>query len=212
MAQYKDENKLKLPLYLPEGPSKTDKFFESEGEWWNNACLNYAADGWYLYAIGYKEAADSLVKSVIKREIRQDIVVYPILFLYRQHLELILKDIIRQGRRLLDINEKFPLTHRIDELWTICTELLRNISPDDSIEEQHHIRRLISEFCHVDPTSMAFRYPEDKNGKLSLPGFKNINIESVKDVIEKISTTLLGAGSMIDEYISIQSDMYSNSV
>ncbi|HEX20244.1 MAG TPA: hypothetical protein ENG78_05435 [Acidiferrobacteraceae bacterium] len=196
-------------LVQPGLPSKIDKLFDSTEDWWNNACLNFSHDGWTLYAIGYKEAADLLVKHIEDYSCSQDILVYPILFLYRQYLELAIKDLIRQGRKLQDIAEPFPQTHQIDELWKICSKLLSEISPGDSTEEQDHIDRLINEFCQVDPTSMAFRYPEDRDGNPSLPGISHINLRNVKAVIAKISIILDGAGAQIDEYLSIKADMYS---
>ena len=196
-------------LVEPELPSRTDKFFGSAEDWWNNACLNFMRDGWSLYAIGYKNAADLLVEYVEANARSQDTLVYPVLFLYRQYLELAIKDLIRQGRMLQDLAEPFPKSHRINELWKICSDLLAEISPGDSIEEQRQIGRLIEEFCQVDPTSMAFRYPEDRDGNPSLPGIKHINLRNVKAVIGKISLVLDGADAQIGEYLSIKADMYS---
>ena len=47
-----------IKLEIPAVPSAEDKFFLSAEDWWNNACLNFLQNGWNLYAIGYKEAAD----------------------------------------------------------------------------------------------------------------------------------------------------------
>lgn len=163
----------------------------------------------YFNAIGYKNAADHLVQKIEETDSEQDTLIYPILFLYRQYLELAIKDLIRCGRKLQDIDESFPKHHRIDDLWKICNKLLLEISPGNSTEEQTHIGRLIDEFCTIDPMSMAFRYPEDLNGNPSLPGINHINLRNVKQVINKISIILDGADAMIDEYLSIKAEMYS---
>ncbi len=193
----------------PALPSSEDKLFSTAEDWWNNACLNFLVDGWTLYSIGYKDAADILVSQVEAQARYQDTLVYPIVFLYRQYLELSIKDLIRQARKLQDIHDPFPKTHRINELWPICSDLLGEISPGDSEEELKNIGRLIADFCTVDPTSMAFRYPENKDGKPSLPGIRHINLRNIKEVIGKIAAILDGAGALIGEYLSIKGNMYS---
>ena len=67
----------------------------SNDVWWHNACLNFASmnNKWNLYAEGYKQAGDLLVKHVMDTQSEQDILVYPIFFLYRHYIELRSKDI-----------------------------------------------------------------------------------------------------------------------
>jgi len=143
---------------------------------------------WYFYINGYKDAADLIVTHAGEGDPRK--LMYPIMFLYRQHLELALKDLIRDGRRLLGWQEAFPKTHRIDELWRLCVGLLDELSPGTTDnEETKHTTRLIAEFCTVDPTSEAFRYPEGKDG--SPASFDvEINLTTVKKVVGKISLLL----------------------
>ena len=194
-------------LEAPGLPSPEDRLFTSQEDWWNNACLNWCHDGWGLYASGYKEAADLLVQTVEQRSASQDTLVYPVLFLYRQYLELQIKDLIRQARRLQDVEGDFPKHHRIAELWAICHKLLSEVSPDDSVDELKEIARLIGEFSAIDPSSMAFRYPEDKDGSPSLPGISHINLRNVREVITKIDNILTGASCQIGEYLQYKFEM-----
>lgn len=191
----------------PALPSAEDRLFTSQEDWWNNACLNWCHDGWGLYASGYKNAADLLVKQVEEHNGGQDSLVYPVLFLYRQYLELQIKDLIRQARRLQDIADDLPKHHRIGNLWEVCQKLLSEISPGDSVVELNEIARLIGEFSSVDPTSMAFRYPQDKDGNPSLPCISHINLRNVREVIGKISIILSGASAQVGEFLSIKKDM-----
>lgn len=194
-------------LERPSVPESSDNLFTAEGAWWNNACLNFFPDGWAVYAIGYKEAAEILVEYVNTRRQQQDALIYPIVFLYRQYLELAIKDLIRKGRKSLDIHEDLPKSHRIDELWKICMKLLSKISPQDSIQEQSQISRLLNELCQIDPLSISFRYPEDKDGDPTLPTLGQVNIRNIAVVVNKIATILDGADAMIDEYLSFKSDI-----
>lgn len=196
-----------IEIKIPEPPSSQDKLFTSADDWWNNACLNFLPKGWTLYSIGYKDAADILVEYIEQHKRQQDTLVYPIVFLYRQYLELSLKDLIQDAFRLLDDPTPFPKTHRLDELWKLCNILLEQIAPGDSAEFRKEIGRLMEEFAQVDPLSMSFRYPEDKDGNPTLPGLTNINIRNVREVIGKISVILEGAGAMISEYLSFKQEM-----
>ena len=195
----------------PTFPTKVDRVFTSEGDWWNNACLNFLPNGWSVYAFGYKEAGDVIANYVISERRYQDALVFPLVFLYRHYLELELKDLIHQARLLLDIDEPFPKNHRIDGLWRTCRRLLEEISPGDSEESLEEVERLIQEFSEVDPLSIAFRYPEDKVGNPTLPGIRNINLRNIAEVVNRISNLLEGASTMVDEYLSYKSDFGSYS-
>lgn len=194
-------------LAVPELPSAIDKLFVSKGDLSNTACLNWLPDKWDLYATGYKDAADVLVAYVENYSRRHDTLVYPIFFLYRQYLELAIKDLLRDVLRLQDKQDSVPVTHNIDHLWRICHKLLVEIAPDNSDESLRHVGRLISEFSKVDPTSMAFRYPVDKEGNPTLQGLTHVNLRNAKDVIDKVSVLLGGAACMVGEYLSCKHEM-----
>ena len=192
---------------IPQLPSATDQLFIPAEDWWNNACLNYHPNGWAVYASGYKEAADIVVREFCDKCYRQDALLYPAVFLYRQYLELALKDLIRQARDYLDMDDEFPKVHQLDDLWRICRALTEQIAGGSDADLMEQIGRLIGEFCTVDPLSQAFRYPEDKKGNPSLPGIMLIDLANIRDVIQKIAVLLDGADAMIEHYASIRQDM-----
>jgi hypothetical protein len=207
MKDKKDKKrKTDISFEPPPLPSEEDKLFDTGEDWWHNACLNYMHDGWPAYVIGYKNAADILVDYIKEKRRSQDTLVFPILFLYRQYLELFIKNLIQKGRHLQDICEPTPQGHNIHDLWRTFEKIMEGIAPGDSVEEIKQINRLISEFCAVDPKATAFRYPEDKKGNPSLPGMKHINIRNVNDVIEKISVILEGADALLSEYLSLRAE------
>ncbi|MDO8417286.1 MAG: hypothetical protein Q7S87_13855 [Agitococcus sp.] len=198
-----------LLLNRPQLPNAEDQLFTIGEDWQNNACINWYHNNWELYAEGYKEAGDLLVRQIGETRTGQDTLVYPIIFLYRQYLELMLKSLIQDARKLQDIDTPIPLNHKILDLWKLCHQLLVKISPDDAVKELEHINRLIGEFSKIDPTSMAFRYPQDKEGNPSLPGITHINLRVVGEVIGKISVILNGSSMQISEYLSIKAELES---
>ena len=64
------------------------------------------------YTIGYKAAGDILVEHIMRHEIEADTLVFPIVFCYRQYLELLLKDVLADARRYYDINDSVPCQGR----------------------------------------------------------------------------------------------------
>jgi hypothetical protein len=108
----------------PPRPRKGDQLFRGDlPDWHNNACIDvYGHLGHLPYTEGYRRGADILVQHVVNQRRDQDFLVFPIIFLYRHHLELALKRIIRRSPRLLyrDLTqeEKSHLDkHRLDLLW-----------------------------------------------------------------------------------------------
>ncbi|MEO8767579.1 MAG: hypothetical protein ABI363_04460 [Nitrosospira sp.] len=205
------------PLKLP---STADKLFTDESsDWWNTALINHDlyGDRWSVYATGYKDAADILVEHVKTGNRHQDFLVYPIMFMYRQYLELMVKNIIRLAWKLLDEEEDDDLgSHDISMYWKKCMEILERVSPGDSTESLNHIGRLIKEFCEHDPSSFAFRYPVSKPHKSTkkrtktLTGLERINLRNVQEVIDKVSGLLGGAEAQIDYYLDVKADMMAS--
>lgn len=144
---------------------KFETIFKASHDWQCNACINWSNDPLEIYTIGYKEAADNLVCKVFEERFMQDALVYPICFLYRQYIELRLKEIIRSGRTLLDEGTGFPQHHKINTIWTTAKEIINKVfSEEEEKPDLSLIEHVISEYSQIDPDSFSFRYPFDKYG------------------------------------------------
>ena len=159
---------------------------------------------WYDYIAGYKEAADVLVGHVESTGRRADKLGYPIVFLYRQHLELAVKGVIRTCRAILGRSPDFPRHHRLNDLWQVCVELVHELQPGAASEEVEHTTRLLSEFCAVDPNADGFRYPEDRTGNASSTTQIDVSPSDIRTVVEKISLLL----DCIDTSLSVERDAF----
>jgi len=185
-------------------PRKGDKLFRAPDDigydWWFNACLNFmdAAAQRYGYARGYKKAADVLVEYVGRAKRHQDVLVYPIVFLYRHYIELMLKCLIHDVRVLLRRPAKLPMHHKLKELWEECAPLLAEAFPDEPEQGFEAVADYIEQFSKVDPASTAFRYAQNKNGAPSVPGLKHINLANLCDVMDRLDSFLDGASSATD--------------
>src|SRR5436190_6431658 len=133
------------------------------------AALNFSFDEpWGPIAEGFKRLGDLGVASVEETGHGHDYLVYPILFSYRHFIELSLKEIIRNARRLLDKQGSVPETHNLAHLWNTAEPLLMEIEEGSALTYRD-VRACLARFDEMDPTSEAFRYPANRSGEDALP-------------------------------------------
>jgi len=174
-------------------------------DWYLNACLDV---DWDVYAEGYKKGGDILVQYVIDNDWDQDFLVYPIVFLYRQYLELRLKELIHVSSRLLDQNIDIPRDHNLVLLWSKVSPNIEQVWPDSQTKRHlAAIKDRLEELCSIDPRSYAFRYPEDTKGAPTLAGMEHINLRRLKDVVQAISNVLDGSSLGMGEYLNAKHEM-----
>jgi hypothetical protein len=186
-----------------------EPIFATDEDWHCNACLHPSYDTLELYAIGHKKAADILVTQVMKTGRHQDFLVFPICFLYRQYIELRLKEIIRSGRRLLDETGDFPQHHNIQHLWDCARMILKkvftgDIEPPDYFSIASHV---VAEFSKLDPNSFTFRYPTDKQGTNPLDGVTHINLRRVAEYVNAFAEVMEAGSTAISVHLDNKREM-----
>jgi hypothetical protein len=175
-------------LELP-WPRSGDELFVPADDRWMNAHIEGARGS--AYVIGYKLAGDVLVDHVARHELDADTLVFPIVFSYRQYLELLLKDVLADARLYFNIDEAVPTGHPLLVLWRPLRKLLERRWPNGSPEELDAVGDGLRQFDAVDQGSFAFRYATDPAGKVSLPeGLSRINLRNLSEVIERIGVFL----------------------
>jgi hypothetical protein len=137
-------------------PRFGDQLFGPDDDWYNNAFVSTCLDGLDLYASGYLEAAQIVVEAIVSSRRSPDAVVYPIGFLYRHYLELRLKTIIDQGKKLLNRRPGFPETHDLDLLWKTARKIIEEIYWKDPKETVEAVHESMVQFCDLDKDSYAF--------------------------------------------------------
>lgn len=152
--------------------------------------LNAQGD-WTALSWGYKKAADILADHVLATFTSGDLIIYPILLLYRHHLELTLKDLIRRGNNLLDAPVKQENTHSLGALWKDCQTILERAGMPVNVPELPEsltFEACIMQFGKVDPAGESFRYPEKKNGNPILPpALDSIDLTTLRLTVSQMS-------------------------
>ena len=186
------------------GAASDAKLFEAGPDWWNNACLNWSHSQLNLYVAGYKEAADIIVREVMEHHRNQDVLVFPVVFLYRHYIELQLKGIIAYLHKLLDEPAEVPAGHRIDVLWGEARSLWKraDLYPEDA----SFIRAtdLITELARCDEKSTTFRYPFERDGSRPLAGISHINLRNTAERIAEVAEVLKGMSTAIDVSLDLK--------
>lgn len=194
-------------------PNQQDRLFKEEessntGVWLDNP----ASNKFFLYSEGYKEAGKRLYEVSKESSFYKNLLVYPMVFSYRQFIELRLKELIIMGYKYLDMHgSDFPNTHNILELWRIYRE---NILPsiDNTIEKDilDNIEKIINEFHNEDPLSFAYRYPVT-TGPARMPSInrKTLDIENFKIIIDKTIHFFDWQWDMISHYTDFKHEMIS---
>ncbi|MBT2785699.1 MULTISPECIES: hypothetical protein [unclassified Halomonas] len=167
-----------------------ESLFSENGDWQTNACLNFQPDMSHGYIYGYKKAADSLVMKISKDRAEIDYLIYPIVFLYRHHIELQLKKLLELNIKLHEREGKVPNNHKIKNLWPQVKGYYRKLNNSSNQEEIKFIDRIMDELCIIDPESMNFRYSKMKDGELPNKDLKHINIEVFSSVVGRVSDAL----------------------
>lgn len=194
------------PSTFPRGPGATTSVAAV-------ACVNYGHDMSPAYSRGYRLAADLLVDKLRSTGSHQDSLVYPIAFLYRQHMELLLKAVIARGTFLLEERRIRVTGHDLVKLWVDAREVMERVWPDGGDEAGallDGIAAVISEFHDVDRGSDGFRYATGIDGTRSLGRLTHVDLDLLSKRVGSAADLLDGAWTGIEEFISYQLDALAN--
>ncbi len=144
----------------------------------------YMGDGCYSfgYINSYKKAGDILIEKKIP-----DLLIYPIMFCYRQYLELLLKNVYMQNSTEEEYkNFVNSVSHNISDSWNYVKPILKNQISDKKVA---YIEKVIYSFNELDPSSFTFRYEYDKKMNRNIDD-RRIDTKKVKKCIGRIDDIL----------------------
>lgn len=150
----------------------------SDSDWHNNACLNYMPDHGTAYTEGYRRAADILIGHIDASGRDQDFLVYPVLFLYRHHIELLIKQIIGLALALAEDPDKHQYKkddHNLNTLWALAQKLLLEVDDSYRSSDFRLIKAVVKELHNADMRATDFRYARRNDGTRSLEGIHYVN-------------------------------------
>jgi hypothetical protein len=205
---------------IPTPPSKEDILFrDGLPDSWNNACVNVTwGDDQHGYTEGYRRGARLLVEYVTEQQRDQDYLVYPIIFLYRHHIELALKNLIRQAPYVIDRPLSMTETqhldrHRLDLLWQDFKPMFADVCKAAgwgklNAADEEGIDNYIRQFTALDQESFSFRYPRSKKGLPSLPSeLRRINLRHFAELVERLADYLDALDTAVSVLVEQKAEM-----
>ena len=179
-------------------PRQGDKPFVVADDPYSNAEI--AEDGFarlVLMTDGYKKAGDLMVEASTEDLLTRAIVVCPVIFNYRQFLELSLKYQLATYGPSVGIRPNWH-THDLAVLWSEFLAMLDEYGTEDPDEVDPVVGEIILEFAKIDPGSYAYRYPVDKNGVALPVAYSDLHLPTLGDVMNAVSGYFNGC----DGYLS----------
>lgn len=185
-------------------PTTGDEPFVTSEQWQNNSCIDpYRHGRLVMMMTGYKMAADLMVAHVAGSRHDGDALVFPIIFNYRQFVELSLKYLIATYGRTVGI-EALWNTHDLGVLWSTFIEVLDGYGHEDQEGTDVVVAKIIVEFAKVDPGSFSFRYPVDRKGKLVNLAHKEVDLHRLADVMRGLEAYFTGSDGYLDSLQSAE--------
>jgi hypothetical protein len=194
-------------------PQKGAKLFTSDGPPHDFSMIGWgdASHQYVLYMDGYKTAADELVQCLLASETvgRRDTHIFPILFLYRQFIELELKwiflvysDSDTSAKKKLIRGER---AHDLINLWEKAKPIVlegATLQEDVAIVEDY-----IMQFHELDKSSSSFRYPINKNLEQILDSQRRINLPNLRQRMDELYHFFNGLDVMLSNIRDYRQDM-----
>lgn len=150
-----------------------------------------------LMTDGYKKAADLMVERATNEPTERDYLVCPIIFNYRQFIELSLKYAIATYGRTVGIDAIWK-SHDLVRLWQAFAELLQRYGTSDPDITDPVVSEIVAEFAKIDPGSYSYRYPVDTNGNPIPITYADLHLPTLADVMSGVA----GYFSGTDAYLS----------
>lgn len=134
-------------------------------DWHNNAMLGWTPFRWDIYAAGYKDAADVLITALAAQKAPIDSVIYPLVFLYRQGLELKLKLILPLARSLVGGESINDQKHFLSRYGKSCESTSNNSTNGTTTKSWQLLRASSSSLAPSTPLHSPFAIPPINAGR-----------------------------------------------
>lgn len=175
-------------------PKKGDRAFRPPVSLDRRACLEaFIMPSSGMYIVGFQQAADMIVDAAQEDGQCPDYLFFPVAYLYRHHLELMLKELVRLGVRMgaLEACDDCLARHNLHKLWNRAKEVIKEAWPDSPDDDLRAVEQVIIEFHKLDPSGQAFRYARDTKGNRHLGSTaKHVDMINLKRTVDAVSSFL----------------------
>ena len=169
--------------------------------WKLNACIGKQlsednAD--YTYSNGYRRAAELIANYVGQTHSHQDSLIYPFVFNWRHHFELVLKHLVQISAELRDEEPSDLTGHRLGPLWQKLKPFILQRWPDAGSEVPDRCEELVKALDSLDQIGQTFRYSISRKGKRHLEDEMWLNIADFNLVAASLANFFSGVLAQLD--------------
>lgn len=183
-------------------PEQGDKPFVVADDPFDNA--NIADDGFtrlVLMKEGYRSAADLMIQAAASDHQMRNILVFPIIFNYRQFLELTLKYQLATFGPEVAIRPNWR-SHDLAVLWSDFLVMLERYGTDDPDEADPVVGKIILEFAKIDPGSYSYRYPVDRQGNPVPVAYSDLHLPTLANVMQGVAGYFTGCDGYLGSLLA----------
>lgn len=179
-------------------PKQGDKPFTQSTQWQANAYIDQHGHGRLVMMMtGYKEGADLMVQRTCEDRRLRDSLVFPIIFNYRQFIELSIKYLIATYGHTVGVAANWR-THDLVPLWQAFEKVLLKYGHKFPNDGDQAAAEIVGEFAKVDPGSFSYRYPVDRDGNPIPLSHNELDLTVLSDVMNALDHYFSGC----DGYLS----------
>jgi hypothetical protein len=179
-------------------PKAGDKPFTQSPHWQDNAYIDQHSHGRLIMMMtGYKKAADLMVERAVQARSDRDALVFPIIFNYRQFIELALKYLIATYGHTVGIDANWK-SHDLSVLWKTFMKVLDGYGCDDPDQTDSVVAEIVAEFAKVDPSSFSYRYPVDTKGNPIPLMHEQLDLAALAIVMKALEGYFSGCDGYLD--------------
>lgn len=207
-----------LNTYYKEQGLETDSyknfnsvFLEEGGDYYGQSVIGYRYNRseMYIYIDAYKDSAKFLYDEILSDPKKMNSNFFPLCYLYKNAIELSLKDIILLVYPTEEALEKIAKRkHNIMKLWK-CIEkhILKHADGSESDPIFIAKKNAMKEIHELDANADKFRYPIDKKMNYHFSGTKKYNIESYNNFFNQLISFMSGMSAMISDHNDTLADL-----
>jgi hypothetical protein len=179
-------------------PTVGDKPFVEAARWQDNAYIDPRGRGRIVMMMtGYRLGSELMVRQAVESDFDRHALVFPIIFNYRQFLELSLKYLIGTYGRAVGVKSNWK-THSLTVLWEIFMEVLDGYGAREPDGAAEAVAVIVGEFAKVDPGSFSYRYPVDTKGMPISLAHEQLDLAALADVMTGVNGYFSGCDGYLD--------------
>lgn len=165
--------------------------------------------GWSV-AEGFRLAAIKVVMGAQSDNRHPDVYFWPVAFLQRHSIEIMLKEVIRLGADALELRfqQSEVYGHNLLTLWQRATSLIVQSWAKGDPAVLEVIERIIAEIHSIDPRGDAFRYRTAIDGQLHLQQLPRVfSLERMAMKFDEVFEFLDGVRMSLESQIDARHQM-----